>query len=107
MADVAFAFSGCGGTHTVTTELSNGSTTVITSDIVILDALVLGNLPNSLSFTYRTADHQLVPPESVVTPLNVGNSETLHWSLTRVTDCPQCRVIERRCGVFDFSFPSW
>lgn len=81
-ASFNWTIAGGGGTHTVTAELSNGSTTTTTSDTIMLDAPALGNVPDSLSFTYSTVDLILVPASSMVTPQNVGNSETLNWSLT-------------------------
>ena len=43
----------------------------------------LGNVPDTLSFTYSIPDRQLLPTAHRVTPLNVGNSNSLNWSLTR------------------------
>ncbi len=43
---------------------------------------VLGNLPNSLPFTYSIPDQRLLPTSHQVTPKNEGNDETLTWSIT-------------------------
>jgi uncharacterized protein YkwD len=81
-SNFSWTINGGGGTHTVTIELSNGSTTVTTSDSIVLNAPALGNVPDALSFAYSTVDHRLMPTTITVTPLNVGNSDTLTWSLT-------------------------
>ncbi len=82
-ASFNWTIAGGGGTHTVTAELTNGTTTVTTSDTIILDAPALGNVPDSLAFTYSTVDGVVIPPSSAVTPANTGNSETLNWSLAK------------------------
>ncbi|HEY88239.1 MAG TPA: peptidase S8 [Thermoflexia bacterium] len=41
----------------------------------------LGDLTGTRTFTYQATDGQLTPPTYTVTPLNVGNDETLTWSL--------------------------
>ena len=46
----------------------------------------LGNLPDVLHFMYSIPDEQLIPAAYQVTPLNVGNDDSLTWSLTRVGD---------------------
>ncbi|MCD4739144.1 MAG: S8 family peptidase, partial [Anaerolineae bacterium] len=41
----------------------------------------LGDLTGAHAFTYQATNGQLTPPAYEVTPLNVGNDETLTWSL--------------------------
>lgn len=71
-----------GGTHTVAAELNTGSTTVSTSDTIVLIGPSLGNVPDSLMFTYSNADQYLMPAASTVTPLNTSSSDTLTWNLS-------------------------
>ena len=42
----------------------------------------LGNLPDSLAFTYSIPDQELLPASQQVTPLNVGNEDPLSWEVT-------------------------
>ncbi len=75
---------GSGGeTHTVAAELNAGTTTVSTSDTIFLIGPSLGNVPDSLSFTYSNADHYLIPASSTVTPLNTSSGDTLTWNLSK------------------------
>ena len=73
------------GEHSVDAELRAGNLTVTSRDsITLLDsgkqfAPVLGNLPDSLSFTYSLPDQELIPASQEVTPLNVGNTDPLSW----------------------------
>jgi len=73
------------GEHTVTVELSAGSQTATSSDTIYLNAdnslPALGNLPDSLSFTYSIPDQKLIPQEYRVTPLNQGNGDSLNWQV--------------------------
>jgi uncharacterized protein YkwD len=74
------------GDHTVTAELRSGSQSATSSDTIYLSAdnsqPVLGNLPDSLSFTYSIPDQKLIPGEHLVTPLNQGNGSPLEWQVT-------------------------
>ena len=72
------------GIHAVTAELSNGTTTVSTSDTVFLNGPslpTLDNVPDSILFTYSNADQFLIPSSSTVTPANISSSDALTWSL--------------------------
>ena len=79
------------GTHTVTAELRAGSQTVTSSDTIYLNVdnsqPILGNLPDSLSFTFSIPDQKLIPEMHLVKPLNQGNSDPLDWQAT--VDGPQ------------------
>ena len=79
------------GDHTVTAELRSGSQTATSSDTIYLSIdssqPILGNLPDSLSFTFSIPDQRLIPEAQWVTPLNLGNSTPLEWQVT--VDGPQ------------------
>lgn len=47
----------------------------------LLDAPVLGNLADVLTFTYSIPEHRLLPTSHRLTPLNVGNTEVFTWTL--------------------------
>jgi len=74
------------GNHTVTADLKAGSQTTTSSDTIYLSAdssqPILGNLPDSLSFTFSIPDQKLIPDAHLVTPLNLGNSNPLDWQTT-------------------------
>lgn len=74
------------GEHTVSAELRAGSQRVTSSDTIYLtsagDPPELGNLPDSLAFTYSIPDQELLPAFHLVTPLNVGNADSLSWEVT-------------------------
>jgi len=75
------------GEHTVWAEMrTGGDTTVSSDDIYLTRAPALGNLPNTLSFLYSIPDQRLVPAVHQTTPLNVGDDDTLTWSLTHAGD---------------------
>jgi len=79
------------GDHTVTAELRAGNRTATSSDTIYLSVNssqpFLGNLPNSLSFTFSIPDQKLIPQAHFLTPLNQGNSTPLDWQVT--ADGPQ------------------
>jgi uncharacterized protein YkwD len=74
------------GLHTVSAELRSGSTVVSSSDqielIGISNQAQLGNLPDTLHFTYSIADQRLSPSQIAVTPINTGNQTVLSWALS-------------------------
>ncbi|OGO62681.1 MAG: hypothetical protein A2Z45_00560 [Chloroflexi bacterium RBG_19FT_COMBO_55_16] len=74
------------GEHAVSAELRAGSQTVASSDTIYLASAGsppgLGNLPDSLAFTYSIPDQELLPASQQVTPLNVGNEDPLSWEVT-------------------------
>ena len=70
------------GTHTVTAEVTNGSTTVTTSDTIFLNGPILGNVPDAVTFTYSNPDQKLVPESFTITPKDVGSGSTINWSLS-------------------------
>ena len=74
------------GEHAVSAELRAGSQTVASSDTIYLTSdgspPGLGNLPDSLAFTYSIPDQELLPASQQVTPLNVGNDDPLSWEVT-------------------------
>ena len=74
------------GEHTVSAELRAGSQRATSSDTIYLTSAgnppELGNLPDSLVFTYSIPDQELLPAFQLVTPLNVGNDDPLSWKVT-------------------------
>jgi uncharacterized protein YkwD len=70
------------GERTVWAEMRTGSQTATSSDTICLIGPTLGNLPNALQFTYSIPDQRLLPTSHRVTPQNVGNADTLTWSIT-------------------------
>ena len=49
--------------------------------IYLTSAPALSNLPNALSFTYSIPDQRLLPADHRMTPLNVGDSSPLTWTV--------------------------
>ncbi len=70
------------GTHTVTAQVTNGSTTVSTGDTIYLNGPILGNVPDLIAFIYSNPDQKLFPASFTITPQDVGSGATLNWSLS-------------------------
>ena len=80
--NVAWQLPDAVGTHTVTAELRKGSTTASSSDSIYLSVVsvpTLGNLTESLVFTYSIADASFQPQQMLLTPLNLTNELPLSW----------------------------
>lgn len=71
-----------GGTHTVTAQVTNGSTTVTTSDTIYLNGPVLGNVPDAIAFIYSNPDQKLFPASFTIIPQDAGSGSTLTWNLS-------------------------
>jgi len=68
------------GNHTVTVEMRNASTTRTSNDSIYLELVPtpeLGNLPETLTFTYNVREQKFYPSLITLTPLNTGDSTTL------------------------------
>jgi uncharacterized protein YkwD len=72
------------GDHVVSGEMRDGATTAVTSDTIYLDFQppALGNVPESLHFTYSRTEGRLFLPSQQVALWNVGNDETVTWAVT-------------------------
>jgi subtilisin family serine protease/uncharacterized protein YkwD len=71
------------GEHAVGAEMRSGGTTAASSDTIYLTkSPALGNLPGAVHFTYSIPDQELLPAAHRITPLNVGNSELVTWTLS-------------------------
>jgi hypothetical protein len=71
------------GEHTAWAEMRSGGHTTVSSDTIYLtSAPALGNLPETLSFTYSIPDGRLLPVAHRATPLNVGDDKPLTWGIT-------------------------
>ncbi|MEJ5314726.1 MULTISPECIES: CAP domain-containing protein [Anaerolinea] len=70
------------GTHTVSVELRNGSTSTSASDTIYLttNGSRLGNLPDSIAFVYEKSTGKLYPDSVSVQPTNSLGSAPLTWS---------------------------
>ncbi len=81
--EMAWTLGSGRGNHTVSAEMRDGNHTAASSDAIYLDVSLpaLGNLPDALGFTYSIASQRLLPASYTVTPSNVGNDQTLSWSL--------------------------
>jgi hypothetical protein len=88
---IGWTLSDGAGDHMVTAELRAGTQTATSSDTIYLTADTnppeLGNLPDSLTFTFSIPDHKLIPDSHLVTPLNQGNGAPLDWQVD--LDSPQ------------------
>ncbi len=76
------------GEHTVWAEMRSGGTTVVSSDRIYLTvgSPVLGDLPDSLHFTYSMIEERLIPTAHRVELQNVGNEDTLTWMVAQEGD---------------------
>jgi len=77
------------GSHTVSVELRKGSSTATSTDSIYLTLAStpeLGNLPDTISFSYSIANQQFTPPSVALTPLNVGDDTTLSWEAGQTGD---------------------
>jgi uncharacterized protein YkwD len=76
------------GEHEVIAELRSGDLLVTSRDSILLlgsgkkSEPELGNLPDSLSFTYSLLDKELFPPSQELTPLNIRNNDRLSWKIS-------------------------
>ncbi|MGD9048233.1 MAG: CAP domain-containing protein, partial [Anaerolineae bacterium] len=70
------------GERTVWAEMRAGSSTVVSSDTIYLTtgSPSLGDLPDSLGFTYSMDEGRLVPPSYELRPRNVGSDDALSWA---------------------------
>jgi uncharacterized protein YkwD len=76
------------GDHTVSAELRDGAQTAASSDRIFLDAgsPLLGDLPDSLAFSYNFWNGRLAPSAYALVPENVGSEEALTWALSQEGD---------------------
>ena len=78
------------GMHMVGVELRKGSLTTSSNDSIYLSTVTttaeLGNLPDTISFTYSITDQRYSPASLTVTPLNVGDDATLTWQTSQTGD---------------------
>lgn len=72
------------GERTVWAEMRSGSQTAASSDTIYLTTgvPVLGDLPDTLWFTYSMVDERLSPDTHKVTPQNVGSDDILTWAVS-------------------------
>ncbi len=74
------------GEHTVSVEMRNSSTSTASSDTIYLSAQPsdpeLGNLPDTITFTYSIPAEQYLPELAEQSPLNVGNYDPLYWEVS-------------------------
>jgi uncharacterized protein YkwD len=72
------------GERTAWAEMRSGSQTVTSSDTIYLTSgfPALGNLPDTLWFTYSMVDERLSPAAHKVSPENIGSDDILTWSVT-------------------------
>lgn len=72
------------GDHTVTVRLRSGSTIVTSVDTIystVNEIPTLGNVPDSMLFTFSIPDQSSMPGSVIVTPLDVGTGATITWTL--------------------------
>ncbi len=72
------------GTHTVTAELTNGTTNATSSDTIQLTGdktPVLAGLPASTGFIYSISDHKLLPAHLVFNPYDSSLGLPVTWSI--------------------------
>lgn len=70
------------GEHVVWANMRQGGQTTISSDTIRLTtASALGNLPDTVQFTYSRTDHFLLPRSYQATPSNIGNDCPFTWTL--------------------------
>ncbi|MGW8249923.1 MAG: CAP domain-containing protein, partial [Anaerolineales bacterium] len=74
------------GEQRVSVEMRDANTSTTSSDTIMLSAApaepVLGNLPDTITFTYSLQSGEFVPKFVEQTPLNTGNLEPLDWEIT-------------------------
>jgi uncharacterized protein YkwD len=82
-SEMAWTLSSGRRDHTVSAEMRAGSETATSSDTIYLDVSppALGNLPAELRFAYSIPSAQLVPVSYALTPQNVGDDDTLSWTV--------------------------
>jgi uncharacterized protein YkwD len=72
------------GERTVWAEMRSGSQIAASSDTIYLatGSPVLGDLPDTLWFTYSMVDERLSPDAHKVTPQNTGSDDILTWAVS-------------------------
>ncbi len=84
--NVAWTVANGVGTHTVTAELTTGSTVVTSSDTIYLTQAgvpQLGNLPNTVVFLYSIPQSRLTPASVTLSPIDVNTNDPITWTLTQ------------------------
>lgn len=81
----------CGvGERSVSVELRSATRSASSSDTIQLTQSdcdpALGNLPDTLNFSYSIADQKLYPSQVQLQPLNTGDDNMLTWSLSSQGD---------------------
>ena len=72
------------GYRTVCVEMRSGDQTSTSCDTIYLrNERVLGNLPSDISFTYSIEEQRFFDEPGALTPLNVGSTLPLTWTLTK------------------------
>lgn len=84
-ANSTWQLSACGGTKTVTAEMTNGYMTFTSSDSIELTPVssFLGGLPDQYTFTYSIPDQRVYPAAVAFTPTNLPDGCPMTWTVTK------------------------